>query len=204
MLQIWKILFSLNPCGCNDFSFSIQNFFRVFSTYFSSSYSILVSFSCSIIINCECLMNLWPGNRKCCSSWSDLCLFTSFQWLFRLKLKVVSDLPVFCLLQNTHSIRSIRYLLSQLSLMHILKALCVTVLLKVFFDCTCVQHRFFGWLRITILINTLTYFFSIVDDWFLAKNILQVSVSSEDYYREFCNHCLFLIYPNAYLLLFYV
>lgn len=82
MLQIWKILFSLNPCGCNDFSFSIQNFFRVFSTYFSSSYSILVSFSCSIIINCECLMNLWPGNRKCWSAWSNFCLLTSFRWLF--------------------------------------------------------------------------------------------------------------------------
>ena len=61
-----------------------------------------------------------------------------------LKLKAASDLPVYCLLLNTHSIRYIKYLLLELILLYILKVLCVTVILKVFVDCTCVQHRLFN------------------------------------------------------------
>ena len=102
---------------------------------------------------------------------SEFHLFTSFQWLLSLKLKVASDFPVYCLLHNTHSIRYIRHLLLQLSLWYILIVLCVTALLKVFVDCTYVQHRFFNLgaagLQITILINILTWLFSIVDVFFL-------------------------------------
>ena len=67
-----------------------------------------------------------------------------FSMLLSLESKAVSDLPVYCLLHNTHSIRYIRCLLLQLSLLYILKVFCETVLLKVFVDCTCVQHRLFN------------------------------------------------------------
>ena len=68
-------------------------------------------------------------------------MFTSFWWLFSLKLKVASDLLVYYLLCNTHSIRYIRYLLLQLSLFYILKVLCEAILLKVFLDGFCAQHK---------------------------------------------------------------
>ena len=85
--------------------------------------SILVSFNCLIHVNYTLLLKLWPGNWKCGSAWSEFCLCTSFQWLFSLKLKVVSDLPAYCLLQYIHSIRYIRCLLLQLSLLYIFKVL---------------------------------------------------------------------------------
>ena len=104
---------------------------------------LLVSFYCSINVNFACSLKFWPGNSKCWSAWDEFCLFTSFWWLFNRKLKVVSDLQVYCLLHNTHSIRYIRFLFLQLSLLYILRVLCVTVLLKVFVDCTCVQPKLF-------------------------------------------------------------
>ena len=59
----------------------------------------------SININLACLLKSWPGNWKCGSAWSKFSLFGSFRWFFSLKLMVVSDLPVYCLLHNIHSTR---------------------------------------------------------------------------------------------------
>ena len=184
------------------FQFVSPSFFGLYFTSFLST-----SFNCSINVNFAGLLKLRPVNRKCWPTWSKFCLFMSFRQLFSLKSKVVSDLPMYCLLHNTHSIRYIRYLFFQLSLLYILRVLYVTVLLKVFVQCTCVQHIFFNLdlLQITILINILTQFLSIIDDYLLAKNILQISVSSEGYYREFCKNLFktsFLIYLNTYLPLF--
>ena len=141
---IGKFSSALNPCGSKVFSFIIQKSSRFFSLCFNSYLSMLVSFNCSINVNFECLLELWPGNRNCWSAWSKFRLFTSFRCLLSLKLKAVSDLTVYCLLYNTHSVRYIRNWLLQLSFLHILKVLCVTVLLKVLVACTCVQHRWFN------------------------------------------------------------
>ena len=65
------------------------------------------------------------------------CLFTSFQWLFSLNLRMASDLPVYCLLHYTNLIRYIRYLLLQLHLLYILKVLRVTIILNVFVESVC-------------------------------------------------------------------
>ena len=51
---------------------------------------MVVSFSCSINVKFAYLLKLSAGSQKFCSVWSEFCLLTSFRWLFRLKLKVVS------------------------------------------------------------------------------------------------------------------
>ena len=122
--------------GIREIQFSIESIWlnpksSRFAGLFSSFLSILVLFTCSIDVNFACLLKLWPGNRNCWSAWSEFWLFTPFRWLFSFKLKVVSDLPAFCLLHNTHFVRYIRYLLLQLGLLYILKVLCVTVLVLV-------------------------------------------------------------------------
>ena len=135
---------ALNPCGFEAFNCLIQKSSRFFSLYFGSSLSMLISFNCLINKNFAYLLKLWPGNQKCCLAWSKFCLFTSFPCLFNLKVKVASCLLVYCLFQNIHSIRCIRYLLLQLSLLYILKVFCATVSLKRFVNCTCVQHKLFN------------------------------------------------------------
>ena len=70
---------------CKVFNFIIQMSSRFFSLYFSSSLSMLVSFSCSINVNFVFVLKLWPGNRKCWSDWSKFRSFVSFQWLLSLK-----------------------------------------------------------------------------------------------------------------------
>ena len=79
---------------------------------------LLVSFYCSINVNFACSLKFWPGNRKCWSAWDEFCLFTSFRWLLNRKLKVVSEVVLY------------------------FEAF-VSVLLKVFVDCTCVQPKLF-------------------------------------------------------------
>ena len=111
-----------------------------------------------INVNLACLLNLWPGNQQCWSASSRFRLFRSFWWLLSLKLNAVSDLPEYCLLHTTNSIRYIRYLLLQLSLLYILKVFCVNLLLKVFLDCTLYSIDCLTWscrLQIAILINIL-------------------------------------------------
>ena len=116
---------TLNPCGCNLFNFFVQKSSHFLSLYFRSSLPMLVSYNCSNNVNFVCLLKLWPGNQKCWSTWSGFCLFTTFRWLFSLKLKVVSDLPVYFLLHITHSARYFRHLLLQLSLLCILYVFCM-------------------------------------------------------------------------------
>ena len=89
---IGKFSSALNPCGSKVFSFIIQKSSRFFSLCFNSYLSMLVSFNCSINVNFECLLELWPGNRNCWSAWSKFRLFTSFRWLLSLKLKAVKFL----------------------------------------------------------------------------------------------------------------
>ena len=127
-----------------DLGNSVQHWIHVVVKFLLLYSRSLHVFNCSINVNFACLLKLWPGNQKCCLAWSKFCLFTCFWWLFSLKLKVVSDLPVYCLFHSTHSIRYTRHLLLELSLLYILKVLCVTVRLKVFVDCICVHHRFFN------------------------------------------------------------
>ena len=94
--------------------------------------------------------------------------------------KVVSGLSVYFLLHNTHSISYIRYLLLHLSLLYILKVLCVTLLLKVFVDCTCQKHPPEVFLRKDVLRN-----FTI----FTGKHLCQSL-----FFNTALDYCFWLVY----------
>lgn len=97
----------------------------------------------------------------------------------------------------------IRFLLLQFRLLYILEVLRVAVHLKVVVDCTCVQHKMF-YLQFQSFKNP---FWSI---FWHSLSLFWLLFSCQGYPAGFCfaiknliqNHCLFLIYASACLLLF--
>ena len=188
------MIFWFRPCGYMVSSVWIQKFFLSIKRCLRISLAFFMLGSLSIIMNFAYLLKLWHFSWKCLHAhmvfgWG---FFTSFLWLFRLILKVVSAFRRYCYLQNVHSIKYMTYTQKQLTSWKILYVFWVCRILKVNAVMNWLQHRVLlfpkHWKhfpRIKVLLFILfTMFYSIlllpigslrfllfkIFNWFVLKN----------------------------------
>ena len=130
----------LKPFGYNVSNFRIQKFYLLVSHQVRVFLNLELFVSWSITVNFAYLLKLRLSCWKCLQAIIASTLFTSFEWLFSLILKLIPAFPTFCLLHKMPSIKYITYLLAQLTLWNILYIFFVCWLLIAAVSRTCLQQ----------------------------------------------------------------